>query len=226
MLDLSSWTSFAFGDYHVRMLEGFGTPHEDKTRCRHYATGRAARDELAAKVAEWVERDDWVTKTYAKKMRDSDGTLFEVPSLVIQKGPTRLLLDPVAYDAPGSEGEPVDLYLMPTYDDAASLYLVNGRWRIQYVSPDQPAAPRSRNCRSYGVVRGNHQAAPRRDLCSCRSICLNGRSEVKAVENEYKSVRIAVDQLMVTVARDPTVLRSDARPQNLGVADKKLAGTI
>ena len=99
---------------------------------------RAALDDLAAKVAEWAERDDWVTKTYAKKMRDSDGVLFEVPSLVIQKGPTRLLLDPIAYDAPGSEGV-VDLYLMPAYDDAASLYLVNGRWQIHYVSPDQPA---------------------------------------------------------------------------------------
>ncbi len=69
---------------------------------------------------------------------DSDGTLFEVPSLFIQKGPTRLLLDPIAYDAPGSEGV-VDLYLMPAYDDAASLYLVDGRWQIHYVFPDQPA---------------------------------------------------------------------------------------
>ena len=51
------------------------------------------------------------------------------------------------------------------------------------------------------------------------------QERVKAVENEYKSVRIAVDQLMITVARNPTVLRSDARPQSLGDADKKLAGT-
>ena len=52
-------------------------------------------------------------------MGDSDGQVFEVPSLFLQKGPTRLLLDPIAYDAPGTEGV-VNLYLMPTYDDMAA----------------------------------------------------------------------------------------------------------
>lgn len=79
-----------------------------------------------------------MTKPYPKKMRDADGTVFEVPSLFIQKGPTRLLLDPIAYDAPGTEGV-VDLYLMPTYDDTASLFLVDGQWQIHYAFHDQPA---------------------------------------------------------------------------------------
>ena len=99
---------------------------------------RGRMDELVAQVAGWVERNDWVTKPYPKKMRDTDGTVFEVPSLFIQKGPTRLLLDPIAYDAPGTEGV-VDLYLMPTYDDTASLDFVDGRWRIHYTFPDRPA---------------------------------------------------------------------------------------
>ena len=46
---------------------------------------RARMDELVAQVAGWVERNDWVTKPYPKKMRDTDGTVFEVPSLFIQK---------------------------------------------------------------------------------------------------------------------------------------------
>ena len=99
---------------------------------------RARMDELVTQVAEWVEPNDWVTRPYPKRMRDSDGQVFEVPSLFLQKGPTRLLLDPIAYDAPGTEGI-VDLYLMPTYDDMASLHLVEGRWKIHYVFPDQPA---------------------------------------------------------------------------------------
>jgi hypothetical protein len=99
---------------------------------------RARVDELIAQVASWVEPNDWVTKPYTKRMRDADGTVFEVPSLFLQKGPTRLLLDPIAYDTPGTEGI-VDLYLMPTYDDMASLDLVDGRWRIHYVFPDQSA---------------------------------------------------------------------------------------
>ena len=99
---------------------------------------RGRLDDLVGKVRGWVEPEHWVTKPYPKKMRDTDGTVFEVPSLFIQKGPTRLLLDPIAYDAPGTEGV-VDLYLMPTYDDTASLYLVDGRWQIHYIFPDQPA---------------------------------------------------------------------------------------
>jgi len=74
-------------------------------------------------------------------MRDSDGMVFEVPCLFLQRGPTRLLLDPIAYDAPGTEGV-VDLYLMPTYDDTASLYFVDGRWQIHYVFHDATAVAR------------------------------------------------------------------------------------
>jgi hypothetical protein len=99
---------------------------------------RARVDELVARVTGWVESNDWVTKPYAKRMRDADGTIYEVPSLFLQKGPTRLLLDPIAYDAPGTEGI-VDLYLMPTYDDMATLDFVDDRWRIHYIFPDQSA---------------------------------------------------------------------------------------
>jgi hypothetical protein len=99
---------------------------------------RGRLDDLVGKVRGWVEPEQWITKPYPKKMRDADGTVFEVPSLFIQKGPTRLLLDPIAFDAPGTEGV-VDLYLMPTYDDTASLYWVGGRWQIHYTFHDQPA---------------------------------------------------------------------------------------
>lgn len=48
-----------------------------------------------------------------------------------------MLLDPVAYDVPGAEGV-VDLYLMPTYDDMASLYFEDGAWAIRYAFPADP----------------------------------------------------------------------------------------
>src|SRR6202142_389679 len=76
---------------------------------------------LVKQVTGWAETHGWITKPYPKKMRDVDQQIFEIPALFLQKGPTRVLLDPVAYDVPGSEGV-VDLYLMPTYDDMASLY--------------------------------------------------------------------------------------------------------
>ena len=52
----------------------------------------------------------------------------------MQKETTRVLLDPVARFAPGADGV-VDLYLMPAYDDIASLYLVNGEWQLHYIFP-------------------------------------------------------------------------------------------
>jgi hypothetical protein len=48
---------------------------------------------------------------------------------------------------------------------------------------------------------------------------------VRAVENEYRSVRIAVDRLKATVAHDPTVLKNDPTPANLSVACRNLEGT-
>ncbi len=43
-------------------------------------------------------------KSYPKKMRDGENQAYELPALFLQKGPIRVLLDPVAYDVPGAEG--------------------------------------------------------------------------------------------------------------------------
>jgi hypothetical protein len=90
---------------------------------------------LVAQVESWAEPHEWVTKRYPKKMREESGLVYEAPALFLQKGPTRLLLDPVAYDVPGADGV-VDLYLMPTYDDMANLYFANGAWTIHYFPSD------------------------------------------------------------------------------------------
>ncbi len=42
---------------------------------------------------------------------------------------------------------------------------------------------------------------------------------VKGVENEYKSVRTALDRLKAAVARDPTILANAPTPANLVVGD-------
>ncbi len=89
---------------------------------------------LVEQVRSWVEPHEWVTKSYLKKMPDVDRQVFEIPALFLQKGPTRVLLDPVAYDVPGSEGV-VDLYLMPTYDDLANLCFEDQGWAIHYTFP-------------------------------------------------------------------------------------------
>src|SRR5204863_6014359 len=77
---------------------------------------------------------DWSTRQIGKKMKDSRLGSYEAPALIMQKETIRVLLDPVARFAPGTDGV-VDLYLMPAYDDIASLSFVQGEWRVHYMYP-------------------------------------------------------------------------------------------
>ncbi len=97
---------------------------------------RSRVETLVEQVRGWVEPHEWVTKVYTKKLRDVENQIYRIPALFLQKGPTRVLLDPVAYDVPGAEGV-IDLYLMPTYDDLASLSFKEGTWRIHYAFPPE-----------------------------------------------------------------------------------------
>ena len=85
-------------------------------------------------VRSWAEELDWSTRQIEKRMKDSRLGAYEALALIMQQGTTRVLLDPVARFAPGSEGV-VNLYLMPAYGDIASLFFVNGEWRLHYTSP-------------------------------------------------------------------------------------------
>ena len=94
-------------------------------------------EELVARFEGEVDRREWVTRRYPKRLRDDARQVYEVPALYLQKGPTRLLLDPIGYDVPGAEGA-ADLYLMPTYDPTASVYFEDGQWLIHYAFPADP----------------------------------------------------------------------------------------
>lgn len=104
----------------------------------------ASRDEwlarlngLVAMVKGWVEEADWSTRPIKKSMRDSVLGPYQAPALLMQRGTVKVLLDPVGRFAPGTEGV-VDLYLMPGYDDIASLYRVEGGWRMNYAFRPTP----------------------------------------------------------------------------------------
>jgi hypothetical protein len=94
-------------------------------------------EDLVAQFETDVDHREWVTKRYPKRMRDGARQVYEIPALFLQKGPIRLLLDPIGYDVPGAEGA-ADLYVMPTYDDMASIYFEGGRWMIHYAFPPDP----------------------------------------------------------------------------------------
>jgi hypothetical protein len=92
---------------------------------------------LVTEVKGWARGFEWSTKIVEKKMSDPDIGDYKAPALLLQRETVRLFLEPIARDAPGTEGL-VDLYLMPSYDDIASLYYYKDRWNVHYMSEGAP----------------------------------------------------------------------------------------
>lgn len=93
--------------------------------------------DLTGEVKQWAEELGWSTRVIEKTIEDSTLGRHTVPALLLQFETTRVLLDPVARLAPGAEGV-VDLYLMPAYDDIASIYFHDNEWYLHYIFPGQP----------------------------------------------------------------------------------------
>jgi hypothetical protein len=93
-------------------------------------------DRLSALVHDvegWVKDLGWAVRRVEKPMEDSQIGKYKAPGLLMQEGVSRVLLEPIGRSAPGTEGV-VDLYLMPAYDDIATLYFYDGRWNLHYAS--------------------------------------------------------------------------------------------
>jgi hypothetical protein len=95
---------------------------------------------LVGQVEQWAREMHWSTRRVEKKLDDARIGRHRVPALLLQEDTCRILLEPVGRSAPGAEGV-VDLYLMPAYDDIASLYYYGNRWNLHYLFPGaQPGA--------------------------------------------------------------------------------------
>ncbi len=92
-------------------------------------------------VEGWAQALGWSTKRVRKELNDSEIGAYRTHALLLQEETTRVLLEPVGRSAPDAEGV-VDLYLLPAYDDIATLYYYDGRWNLHYVAPGT-AAPGS-----------------------------------------------------------------------------------
>ena len=92
---------------------------------------RSRLDHLAARIKTWAERSGWRTRLIEKPMSDSRLGTYRAPVLLMQRETVEVILDPVGRFAPGTDGV-VDLYLLPAYDDIASLYLVEGEWSLNH----------------------------------------------------------------------------------------------
>ena len=91
-------------------------------------------EDLVTRFEEDVDRSEWLTRRYPKRLRDEAREVYEVPALYLQKGATCLLLDPIGGDMPGAEAA-ADLFLMPAYDPTATLYLEEGHWVFHHAFP-------------------------------------------------------------------------------------------
>ncbi len=128
-----------------------GTPDDPGAAREEIQTEIAARMEersiwmdrvasLVGQVEQWAREMGWSTRRVEKKLGDARIGEHRVPSLLMQEDTCRVLLEPVGRSAPGAEGV-VDLYLMPAYDDIASLYYYGNRWNLHYMFPGtRPAA--------------------------------------------------------------------------------------
>jgi hypothetical protein len=94
--------------------------------------------DLVKTVEGWAKELGWSTKRIDKRIEDSRLCNHKAAGLVMQQDAVRVLLEPISATAPGSDGL-VDLYLMPGYDDIASLYHRDDGWHVHYVFPTQKA---------------------------------------------------------------------------------------
>jgi hypothetical protein len=108
---------------------------------------------LVREVKAWVQ-PDWSTREVEKAMQDSILGAYSAPALLMQRTFTRVLLEPITRFAPGTDGV-VDLYLMPAYDDIASLYRAAGEWKLQYEFRGEGSEAGARRTEPLALTREN-----------------------------------------------------------------------
>jgi len=102
---------------------------------------------LVESVQGWAQELGWSTKVIQKAMDDSQIGSYKAPALLLQEETTRVLLEPITRMTPASNGV-VDLYLMPAYEDIASLAFYDKKWHIHYLKPQDVAIAGIREAQS------------------------------------------------------------------------------
>jgi hypothetical protein len=103
--------------------------------------------ELCTQIKGWGEGSGWRTRLIEKSMNDSVLGQYQAPAMLMQRDTVEVIVDPVGRFAPGTDGV-VDLYLLPAYDDIASLYLIDGVWKLHYAFRTGTEEPRVKQAES------------------------------------------------------------------------------
>lgn len=102
---------------------------------------------LVQEVEQWARDLGWSSRRVEKRLEDSRVGNHRLPALLLQEDTCRVLLEPVGRSTPGAEGV-VDLYLMPAYDDIASLYYYGNQWNLHYMFAGTPTVATIRDAES------------------------------------------------------------------------------
>jgi hypothetical protein len=78
-------------------------------------------------VKAWAEAAGWETRLTSRDVNEKGFVRYEVPVRVLDRDEAEVSLVPVAPKVSGADGL-VDFYLMPEFDDVASLYREDGQW--------------------------------------------------------------------------------------------------
>jgi hypothetical protein len=97
-------------------------------------------DRLFATVRAWAAEFGWATKVVEKPMEGSAIGDYMAPALlVLDEGDMRVILEPTSQAPTDAEGI-VELCLMPSYEDIATLYFDGKRWRVYDRRSDESGA--------------------------------------------------------------------------------------
>jgi hypothetical protein len=91
----------------------------------------------------WAEELGWSTRIIEKTIEDSEVGNHQAPALLMQKEMVRALLEPIGRSGPGFDGV-VDFYLLPAYDDIASLFFYKHGWHLHYPPPGHKGATKGK----------------------------------------------------------------------------------
>jgi hypothetical protein len=100
---------------------------------------------LFSDIRVWAEELGWATSNGDKPVMDTMiADDYRAPGVVLERGTTRVGLEPINSAAPGTKGV-VDLYLLPGYDDIASLFCYDDRWNLHYLAKGTQATASTRD---------------------------------------------------------------------------------
>lgn len=102
-----------------------------------------AVEQLVTDVEGWCQANDWPTRRIDKILEESKIGEYVVPALLIQVDLVKLMLEPAARFASGSDGV-LDLYQMPAYADSARIFRRGGKWYYFATITDEKLPPESR----------------------------------------------------------------------------------